>query len=232
MAHSILDRGIAMKDDEVLDFLTPKAYNQNDLKRFGREQDGGYVIPVEYCKRCKTLMSFGVGDDISFERDFIKENPNVDVELYDGTVDALPENIVCNFHRQNCEFGKTNPFDGVQPPVFCKMDIEGEEYNLPKLSTDLLSGVECIVMEVHFLDGNKEKAESLFSYLSDCGMSVIHLHGNNNSSYQFSFGVKMPQTLELTMIKKSIAEKSDASFPIKGLDFPCNPFREDLSVFG
>lgn len=220
-----------MNDCEVLGFLAPKKYDHGDFKRLGRNQDGGYVVPISYCKSAKALISFGVGDDISFERDFLKENDFVEIDIYDGTVSSLPEKIKCNFHRQNCYFEKMNPFSGMLSPGVCKMDIEGEEYNLPNLPKEALGGIECLVIEVHFLNDNKEKARALFSYLSDCGMSVVHIHGNNNCLYQDTFGVRMPQTLELTLIKRKIEEKSNVYVPISGLDFPCNPSKKELRVF-
>ncbi|HXB45818.1 MAG TPA: FkbM family methyltransferase [Puia sp.] len=42
------------------------------LKRFGKNNDGGYVCSESLVKACKTLLSFGINDDWSFEKDFTK----------------------------------------------------------------------------------------------------------------------------------------------------------------
>jgi len=38
--------------------------------RLGRNNDGGYVLPVEALEAADVLMGYGIADDISFEREF------------------------------------------------------------------------------------------------------------------------------------------------------------------
>tara|TARA_B100000768_G_C11183104_1_gene333842 strand:+ start:159 stop:968 length:810 start_codon:yes stop_codon:yes gene_type:complete len=56
------------------------------LIRLGRDYDGGYVVCKETLSQCKNLISLGVGDDISFERDFEKFMNVENIHLYDYTV--------------------------------------------------------------------------------------------------------------------------------------------------
>ena len=63
--------------------LKPKINTK--LRRFGRNYDGGYLVTKKSVTSAKSLLSFGILDDVSFESDFIKLN-KVDVHCYDHTV--------------------------------------------------------------------------------------------------------------------------------------------------
>ena len=53
------------------------------LKRIGKNNDGGYLIDVNSIKDTRTLISFGISDDWSFEQHFLKLNKNLKVFCYD-----------------------------------------------------------------------------------------------------------------------------------------------------
>lgn len=57
-----------------------------DLVRLGRWDDGGYVVPRSSITEAKTLYSFGVNDDISFEAAAYKINPSISIHCYDPSV--------------------------------------------------------------------------------------------------------------------------------------------------
>ena len=65
-------------------FLKPKY--KVDLVRLGNNFDGGYLIPKKVIKKTKTLLSFGLADDWSFERDFKKHNDECQILCFDQTV--------------------------------------------------------------------------------------------------------------------------------------------------
>ncbi|MFM8957322.1 MAG: FkbM family methyltransferase [Actinomycetota bacterium] len=50
-----------------IDFLQPSIV---DMVRVGRNNDGGYVVPVEFLDQTRMLIALGVSDDWSFEVDF------------------------------------------------------------------------------------------------------------------------------------------------------------------
>ena len=60
------------KLDKKYNILLP--VKNEKLKRMGRNSDGGYVIDENISNNCKTLISFGLGNDWSFEKDYIKQN--------------------------------------------------------------------------------------------------------------------------------------------------------------
>ena len=65
-------------------FLIP--YKVKKLIRFGRKFDGGYLVCGDAIKNVDSLITLGVGDDISFERDLEKKLALKRVYMYDYTV--------------------------------------------------------------------------------------------------------------------------------------------------
>ena len=63
--------------------LKPK-YNV-PLKRYGRDNDGGYLVSEKTVNLSKSLISFGILDDCSFEKSFLEKN-KVEINCYDHTV--------------------------------------------------------------------------------------------------------------------------------------------------
>tara|TARA_B100000886_G_scaffold115099_1_gene77478 strand:- start:269 stop:1078 length:810 start_codon:yes stop_codon:yes gene_type:complete len=61
----------------------------NNLKRIGRDNDGGYIIPKLIIDKCDGLLSYGINKDWSFEIDFLKRKKNINVHCYDHTLDLL-----------------------------------------------------------------------------------------------------------------------------------------------
>ena len=61
----------------------------DNLIRIGRDNDGGYVIPYEIISKTDVLLSYGVKNDWSFEKDFYKKNSNVKIHCYDHTLNFL-----------------------------------------------------------------------------------------------------------------------------------------------
>ena len=65
-------------------FLIP--YKVKTLIRFGRKFDGGYLVCSDAIRNIDNLITLGVGDDISFERDLEKKLSLKRVYMYDYTV--------------------------------------------------------------------------------------------------------------------------------------------------
>ena len=55
-----------------------------DLIRIGRENDGGYLVEKKSIDNAKTLLSFGICDDWSFEKHFLSIN-RIPLKAYDPT---------------------------------------------------------------------------------------------------------------------------------------------------
>ena len=54
-----------------------------DLIRVGNDNDGGYLVGKKTILRTKFLVSLGIGDDCSFEKNFLKFNNTANIYCYD-----------------------------------------------------------------------------------------------------------------------------------------------------
>jgi hypothetical protein len=64
--------------------LWPKSFA--DLRRYGRQGDGGYVLPAAAFQRADALLTFGLDFDWSFERAFAAAHAVAPIHVYDPTV--------------------------------------------------------------------------------------------------------------------------------------------------
>jgi len=257
-------------------FLIPIRFS--NLKRYGRNADGGYVCESNIVKDSNILITFGMGPDWSFELDYIKNNPGVKIFMYDYTVTSLPYiKEVWKYFRRYITFrGKPNALsdrikylknylnffklknvnffpEKITYPskykidtdidkvfaridsdnftkgksVVLKSDIEGSEFEIIDGIVDYSKRINALIIEFHWLDKNEEIFLESIKKLQK-NFIIAHIHGNNHCE-KLSSG--LPITLEMTLInKKYNPEKKEFinSFPIKGLDSPNNPTKEDL----
>ena len=68
-------------------FLKPTV--QVPMVRIGSKKDGGYFIPSIIIKNLKKIIACGLGEDWSFEEDFLKRKKNIKITFYDHTVGTL-----------------------------------------------------------------------------------------------------------------------------------------------
>ncbi len=68
----------------IYNLLLPK--QTKNLSRFGRNKDGGYIVDSTIIQNINHLISFGMGDEFTFEQEFLKTNEKNIVEIYDHTV--------------------------------------------------------------------------------------------------------------------------------------------------
>tara|TARA_B100001564_G_scaffold352322_1_gene359565 strand:- start:97 stop:891 length:795 start_codon:yes stop_codon:yes gene_type:complete len=111
--------------------------------------------------------------------------------------------------------------------IILKIDIEGYEFNLIDQIVENRSRITMLIMEYHWLDKNEElflkSVKKIQQYFD-----IIHIHGNNHCEKLLS---GLPIALEMTLINKdsnNFSQDYVKKFPIKDLDFPNNPYKEDL----
>ena len=46
-----------------------------DLVRLGKDHDGGYLVEAQSLRQTARLLAFGLSDDWSFEKDFLRRRP-------------------------------------------------------------------------------------------------------------------------------------------------------------
>ena len=260
-------------------FLVP--IKIKNLKRLGSNGDGGYVVESNSVQNSDILVSFGMGPDWSFELDYIRENYDVKIFMYDYTASSLPyfkdvwkyfkryitfrdktgalkqrikylknyfnffklKNV--NFYREKITYPMKNKIDTdinkvferidldnntKEKNVFLKCDIEGSEFDIIDGIVKHSKRINALIFEFHWLDKNEEifleSIRKLQKYFD-----IFHVHGNNNCE---KLATGLPIVLEVSMInKKYIHEKIEfvKFFPVKDLDSPNNPHRENLSFY-
>jgi len=63
-------------------------YSGNDLIRIGRNNDGGYLISKADIEKSNSLISLGISNDWSFERDFLKHK-EIPLFAYDNSISKV-----------------------------------------------------------------------------------------------------------------------------------------------
>ena len=69
--------------------------------RIGPKHDGGYILLNELIKKKTPLVSLGVGNDISFDVDYLKKSVNSKAYLYDKTSNIKSKNKNLFFYKKN-----------------------------------------------------------------------------------------------------------------------------------
>jgi hypothetical protein len=131
--------------------------------RLGGPNDGGYVVAKELCKG-RDLYSFGIGDDISFEQDFLELSPDSKVMCYDPYIDKINDYRIRHIskgighkHPRLSEYLPEHEFGfatfGQEPQHFIvKIDVEGAEWDALKYSIiDYMCYCDQLIVEFHIL---------------------------------------------------------------------------------
>jgi hypothetical protein len=207
---------------KIVNFLNELTLSYCDLMRIGPACDGGYLIPSFYVNilkknRSPTLLSFGVGDNIQFENHIKNMIPNINIHLYDHTINAPKTDFT--FHKQGLYYYPQDDkkplsifmkeFDAITD-LFVKIDIEGDE-TLALLNFDDFNKIGCLVLELHDLDLLKhstlDQKISLFKKLKRF-FYLVHIHGtttvNHMTLKKDSDVLKFPRTFECTFIRKDL----------------------------
>mgnify|MGYP003647632293 CR=1 FL=1 len=193
--------------NDIIDIKTPLDLTKH---RFGRSNDGGYVIAMDDFKY-DLLIGCGIGDDISFEDDFLTLYEKVKCIVYDGTISHLPKyrSAIKNrieWKKENV-LGKNIDLSGKQ--IFLKMDIEGGEYKfLEEMTNNDFRKLAQIVMEFHsggqWGDWDEYKIKCIKKIFDT--HYLIHFHSNNNSPLKHDVDClnSIPCVWEGTFIRKDL----------------------------
>lgn len=80
------------KNERVVPLIIPASANflaptfVDDLVRIGKQNDGGYLIPKSAVQDTDFLISLGLSEDWSFDEQFKKLNPRIQIHAYDHSV--------------------------------------------------------------------------------------------------------------------------------------------------
>lgn len=198
--------------------------------RIGNGGDGGYIALKEICDNTTNVYSFGVGDDVGFEVDWIRRYPTSKVYMYDPYVDHTPDKIKNKpqfvFRKQNivsADFGKMKFIKN----ALLKIDIEGNEWtafdNL--LATGAINNFTQLLTELHFVHAAVPNNMSpyfqkmysariddlnsqLFLWYSTVlsklreKFVIFHIHANNSLPPVYVEGHWLPPLLEVSFVNQ------------------------------
>lgn len=116
--------------------------------------------------------------------------------------------------------------------IIFKLDVEGAEYPVfaDKSIYQYLSNAVQIYIEFHDLNLNIEKIADIISNLRDTH-SLIHIHANNHAGTFNYNGKNVPDAIEVSFLHNSyipVKTLSTATYPIVGLDQPCDRLKKDI----
>lgn len=207
-----------------------EAYDEHgpiELMRLGKNNDGGYVVPVAALRSADVLLGYGIDNDISFEEGFSAyyQKPSFG---FDCGVDKVKANNPLFHFINECIGSSTFVYKhqkvsgGVstfsyqlkkleleKKNIFIKMDIEGAEFDAMPDILKYSSTISGVVLEIHFgpVRNNLKQANDLLAAINK-DFLLVHVHGNNcdkNWLHASTNHKTIPATLELTYInKKSI----------------------------
>jgi hypothetical protein len=211
-------------------------YFCEDIIRLGKDNDGGYLVNKQDILKSKKLLSLGVGDDVSFEKDFMAVN-DCPIVAFDGTINPDQE-FVKTFYSGNKTFINKNignkegevSFKSLlgEESTFLKCDIEEHEYEI--LNDIIIHSKQFtgIAIEFHNING-KDNFNELLNFIAKVELKLVHVHVNNWFYYKTEQGC-IPDVIELTFTSSdNVVLYEDIKFPHK-LDMSNRPGGEDFQI--
>jgi len=195
--------------------------------RIGNKADGGYVLPVKSVEECKLCVSYGLGRNITFEKDLIRRK--IEIIGFDLNVKRHPSWARQLRLKNYDDFSKlTEVFQHKQ--VILKIDTEGSEWEFFK-SLDIShfgEFVSCFAFELHLKMNPQKIPLSVMEKMFDTHY-VVHIHGNNYGKMENM----VPVSLEITLANKKLYDNPPFDFqkyPIEGLDFRNKSGKPDYPI--
>jgi hypothetical protein len=208
-----------------------KPFGCDELIRLGKDYDGGYLVNKPDIEKTDTLISFGIGEDCSFEIDFF-DYCECKIKAYDKSAksdvwlnhnsEITYKNIGIDDNEDVISIESIN-FD---TNSFLKCDIDGGEYLiLNRLIADskLFTG-----MVIEFHDISQYHYFNLMTeFIAKTRLQLVHTHVNNYS-YLHTNGIYVPDVVELTFSSSDV-KLADVTLP-NMMDMPNNPSDEDFYI--
>jgi hypothetical protein len=202
-----------------------------NLIRVGKNNDGGYLVNKNDINQTDILISFGIGDEWSFENYF-----NCQIYAYDGQIAPLKNFDSLNRTFINKNVGKENKNTQVSISsildkkfnVFLKCDIDGGEYQILDELIEYAQIFTGIVIEFHTISKNSN-FNHIVNFISKIGMKLVHTHINNYFYYITPNGI-IPDTIELTFSSaNNLIYNPKLTLP-HILDQPNNPDNNEIQI--
>ena len=204
------------------------------FKRFGKDNDGGYVI-VDDISTNDFLISMGIANDVSFEQGLATRVKGS--HMYDFSIPTLPSPVPSgSFFREKVGSDSRHIFSKVSPgaDIILKVDIEGSEWELfRELPSSTLLRCRQIVMEIHWAIINSNinvpsMPIEVLEKISETHQLVV-VHPNNYGSVVEVDGVLVPQVIELTWLRRESYTFSNEPLDVVNLQMPNNPLANEIT---
>ena len=208
-----------------------KVLGKNKI-RLGNKHDGGYILLDDF-DQIKIAYSLGISNETSFDKELADKN--IDIFMYDNTIEKLPYNNT-RFHwkkigitgnttikkddMKSLEEIITENGHSTEQNMILKIDIESSEWQVfENLPNNILNQFKYIVGEFHFSDYGSIKYYEILKKIQNTHQ-VFHLHCNNYGRIIDIRGYKICNALEMSFIIKEGHQfvNDDSIYPINGLD--------------
>lgn len=207
-------------------------YVSVNLTRIGGSSDGGYLIPnvLDSVSHC---FSPGVDYTASFESDLSK-GYGIKSFMADASVSQAPSEdanfiFIKKFLGNRTHGGFVtlsdwidSSLDGTERELILQMDIEGGEYDVLTVESEVtLNRFSVMVIEFHALGNMFEKHflqmfTSIFEKIYR-NFSICHVHPNNCCGIVTLNDISVPRVIEVTFLRNDLVEKykstSNVSLP-------------------
>ena len=228
-------------NNNIYYLLSPMEVLGYNKIRIGSEADGGYIF-LNDLKNIKIAYSFGIGTKISFDKELADKN--IDIFMYDHTIDKLPfENS--KFHWKKIGlYGKnineTNMSTiselikenghSKEENMILKIDIESYEWEVfQDLPINIMKQFKYIVGEFHLIEKDKFQYYNIFKKILGTHQ-IFHIHCNNCGEIINLNKFKICNLLEISFIQREGYKFTNDynNYPIEGLDYKNCENKTDL----
>lgn len=181
--------------------------------RIGNKADGGYIVPRELLKDIDCCYTYSNGGNITFEAELNKLHPEIEIRLYDQTINIPKETEAPMYFKKegiaarknknlNTYFNHLKENNHLSKRILLKIDTEGAEWDvLEHFDSKLFDNIELLVIEFHNLLESKylNKYLKVFNKLNK-NFTIFHIHANNCSKIVKIDGTYFPNVLEVTYV--------------------------------
>jgi hypothetical protein len=207
----------------TLALLTPWDIAGRGKLRIGLGRGDGAYILLDMMRPSQKVLSFGVGRNVSFDRDMTQRGH--EVFLYDHTVAGPPvDDPLFRFHALGIA-GTSEPsarllsladhvaaIEGAGDDMILKMDVEGAEWPaLAAAPPALLARFEQVVLEIHGLAflGKPVWRNRITAGLARLHEThtLFHVHANNHSPPMVVEGFAVSNLLELSWVRTDLVQR-------------------------
>ncbi len=232
--------------EEIHELLHLAKIDGVSLIRIGRVNDGGYIMSDDFDHDDKIAYSFGICDDVSWDKDMASRG--YDVFMYDHTINGLPEENprfhwsklgIADGYIQNDmlktldDLIKANHHEDKHNMIL-KMDVEKAEWGFFEMvSSETLSRFSQILIEFHGINEPNLQARILAA-LRKLNMThkPVHIHGQNIGHY-VSLGTQtFCDQIEVSYVRRdkySLDDEYDVNLPLD-IDMPARSYIPEISL--